>query len=204
MLVGYARVSTEDQRLDLQLDALERAGVGRVLTDVGSGATMKNRPGLDMAMSLLRPGDSLVVWKLDRLARSMLELATVSKTLEAKGIQLRSLQENIDTSTATGSLMFGIFAVMAEFERNLLIERTKAGLEAARKRGSLVGRKKELSQKQSDQMIEMIRSTNLPLEKIASTFRISKTAIYNYCPGGRSGLQERDLEEAKLLAAVED
>jgi len=201
MEIGYCRVSTEEQNLDMQRDAMERAGIVKIFTDQASGKSLSNRPGLDMALAVLRPGDTLVVWKLDRLARRLVILADLAETFKAKGIGLRSLTEPFDTTTAIGLVLFQLMGVFAEFERNVLVERTVAGLEAARKRGSMIGRKKELSEAQAERMLEEIRSTTWPLEKIARGYGISKTALYNYCPGGRAGLLGRDLA-AKELAEI--
>src|SRR5258707_723528 len=141
MLVGYARVSTEDQTLDLQKDALTKAGCRRIFTDVASGASTE-RKGLDQALDHLREGDTLAVWRLDRLGRSLPHLIETVTTLEGRGIGFKSLTESIDTTTSGGKLIFHIFGALAEFERNLIKERTQAGLEAARARGHLGGRPK--------------------------------------------------------------
>src|SRR3954467_10501673 len=134
MLVGYARVSTEDQNLDLQRDALTRAGCERIFTDVASGAK-DDRTGLAGALAFLRPGDTLVVWKLDRLGRSLKHLIETVTALQARKIGFRSPQESIDTTTSGGKLIFHVFGALAEFERDLIRERTQAGLQAARARG---------------------------------------------------------------------
>lgn len=139
MLVGYARVSTHDQTLDLQLDALEKAGCGRVFRDTVSGA-LENRPGLEGALAFLRAGDTLIVWRLDRLGRSLKHLVETVTDLEDKGIGFTSLQESIDTTTSSGRLVFLIFSALAEFERTLIRERTRAGMAAARARGRRGGR----------------------------------------------------------------
>src|SRR5512135_78890 len=127
MLVGYARVSTEDQNLDLQRDALTEAGCERIFTDVASGAK-DDRTGLAEALAFLRPGDTLVVWKLDRLGRSLKHLIETVTTLQAHQVGFRSLQESIDTTTSGGKLIFHVFGALAEFERDLIRERTQAGL----------------------------------------------------------------------------
>ena len=142
MLVGYARVSTQDQNPDLQLDALKAAGCEKVFTEKASGG-QRDRPELAAALSYMRPGDSLVVWKLDRLARSMPQLIDTVSTLEDQGIGFRSLTEAIDTTTAGGKLVFHIFGALAEFERSVIRERTRAGLKAARDRGRKGGRPQE-------------------------------------------------------------
>lgn len=145
MLIGYARVSTQDQHLDLQLDALKAAGCDKVFTDKLSGSKT-DRPGLAEALSYCRQGDCLVVWKLDRLGRSLPHLVETVADLKEKGIDFRSCKENIDTSTATGKLIFHIFAALAEFERDCIRDRTQAGLTAARERGRVGGRPKTLTE----------------------------------------------------------
>jgi DNA invertase Pin-like site-specific DNA recombinase len=139
MLVGYARVSTEDQNLDLQKDALQKAGCEKLFTDVASGAK-DERAGLAEAIAFLRPGDTLVVWKLDRLGRSLKHLIETVTALQARKVGFRSLQESIDTTTSGGKLIFHVFGALAEFERDLIRERTQAGLQAARARGRKGGR----------------------------------------------------------------
>lgn len=191
MDIGYARVSTDDQRLDLQLAAFERVGITRFYTDKMSGKTMRWRPGLDQALSMLRPGDSLVVWRLDRLGRSLIELSQIAERLKSEGIGLRSLTESFDTTSAMGQMMFGMLGVFAQFERNLLAERTRAGLDAARARGSVIGRKPKLTEADVAAMEDAVANTNRSLAAIASDYGISKTALYAYIPGGRQGLLER-------------
>ncbi len=134
-VIGYARVSTEDQNLDLQRDALGRAGCGRIYEDRASGARA-DRPGLALALEVARAGDQLVVWRLDRLGRSMSDLIVLTRKLQDRGVELRSLTEGIDTATINGKFAFHLFAALAEFERALTRERTQAGLAAARARGA--------------------------------------------------------------------
>ncbi|HSH66698.1 MAG TPA: recombinase family protein, partial [Bacteroidia bacterium] len=141
MKFGYARVSTTDQNLDLQIDALKLAQCDEIITDKISG-TKSERPGLTLLRNKLRPGDTLAVWRLDRLGRSLKDLVQFVGDLEQNKIDFESLQDGINTKTATGKLTFHIFASLAEFERNLICERTKAGLEAARARGKKGGRKR--------------------------------------------------------------
>jgi DNA invertase Pin-like site-specific DNA recombinase len=148
MLIGYARVSTHDQTLNLQQDALQKAGCNKIFTDTASG-TKAERKGLDEALAYVRPGDTLVVWRLDRLGRSLPHLITTMTGLEERGIGFKSLTENIDTTTSGGKLIFHIFGALAEFERNLIRERTTAGLMAARARGRTGGRPKVLTGKNS-------------------------------------------------------
>jgi len=139
MLIGYARVSTQDQTLDLQQDALEKIGCTKIFTDTVSGATI-SRQGLDEALQFLRAGDTLVVWRLDRLGRTLKHLIETITQLQNKGIGFKSLTESIDTTTGGGKLIFHIFGALAEFERDLIRERTLAGLQAARARGKYGGR----------------------------------------------------------------
>lgn len=138
MRYGYARVSTKDQRLDLQVEALERAGCDEIISEKASGAR-DDRPKLDSLLKRLKPGDALVVWKLDRLARSTNHLLRLSERFETDGVNLVSLHDHVDTSTPQGRFWFTMVAAMAELERDLTVERTKAGLEAARARGAKIG-----------------------------------------------------------------
>src|ERR671938_690727 len=147
MLIGYARVSTQDQTLNLQLDRLKAAGCEKIFTDHISG-TKAERPGLTDALSHLRPGDTLVVWRLDRLGRSLPHLIETVNGLQERGIGFKSLTESIDTTTSGGKLIFHIFGALAEFEREIIRERTKAGLQSARARGKAGGPKHKLTQKQ--------------------------------------------------------
>ncbi|MBW4542036.1 MAG: recombinase family protein [Myxacorys chilensis ATA2-1-KO14] len=144
MQIGYERVSTDDQNLALQHDALQNAGCERIFTDKMSGAKA-DRPGLKQAFSYAREGDTLVVWRLDRLGRSLKDLIALVEELESRQIGLRSLQESIDTTTSGGKLIFHMFGALAEFERNLIRERTQAGLQAARARGRQGGRQQKLT-----------------------------------------------------------
>ena len=151
MLIGYARVSTLDQTLALQHDALTAAGCEHIYTDTVSGS-VTNRPGLTQALSHLRAGDTLVVWRLDRLGRSLSHLIETVRKLQERDIGFRSLQEQIDTTTSGGKLTFHVFGALAEFERDLIRERTHAGLAAARARGRLFGRPKALSPRKAEQL----------------------------------------------------
>ena len=139
MLVGYARVSTDDQNLDLQTDALKQVGCERIFTDEMSGAKAQ-RPGLTEALAFLRQDDTLVVWRLDRLGRSLKDLVEQVEVLRSRGIGFRSLHESIDTTSPVGKFQFHVFSALAEFERDLIRERTMAGLQAARSRGRVGGR----------------------------------------------------------------
>lgn len=176
-LLGYGRVSTPEQDLALQLDALEAAGCDRIFSDIASGAKTE-RPELTKLLEYIRPGDTLVVWKLDRLGRSLRHLVETVESLKERGVHFRSLRESIDTSTATGKLIFHIFAALAEFERDLIRDRTEAGLAAARARGRVGGRKRALSPLQIDVARTMYNSRNHTLAEIARTFRVSRATIY--------------------------
>lgn len=143
VLIGYARVSTDEQNPALQFDALTRAGCKTIFTESASGAAV-SRPALEKALSALRPGDTLVTWKLDRLGRSLSHLIGIVTLLECRGVAFRSLSESIDTETASGRLLFHVMGALAEFERALISERTRAGMAAARARGRNIGRPRKL------------------------------------------------------------
>lgn len=188
MLVGYARVSTQDQKPALQLDALKVAGCEKVFTEKASGA-QRDRPELTAALSYMRPGDSLVVWKLDRLARSLPQLIETVAQLEAKGIGLRSLTEAIDTTTAGGKLIFHIFGALAEFERSVIRERTRAGLKAARDRGRKGGRPPALSAADLAAAKALLRDPAITVEEVATRLKVSPATLYRHLPGGRGGIE---------------
>lgn len=175
--IGYARVSTDDQRLDLQKDALTAAGCDRVFEDKLSGARVQ-RPGLDGALSHLRRGDTLVVWRLDRLGRTTHQLIGLLEQFERDGIKLRSLQDGIDPSTAMGKAMLQIGAVFAEMERNLMRERTRAGLSAARARGRLGGRPPALSSDKLNTVRRLLKDPELTMEQIAEKVGVSRSTLY--------------------------
>jgi len=179
MLIGYARVSTEDQNLDLQLDALGAAGCDRIFEDRLSGAVAQ-RPGLAEAIGFVRKGDTLVVWRLDRLGRSLKNLIEVVGQLEERGIGLRSLQEAIDTSSSTGRLVFQIFGALAEFERNLIRERTMAGLAAARARGRQSGRPMKLDAAKVQLLYDLYDERKRPIAEICRLVGIAKPTLYEY------------------------
>ena len=179
MDIGYARVSTDDQRLDLQIDALLAAGIDRdwIYEEHVSGAKTK-RPQLDACMKALRKDDVLVVWRLDRLGRSLRELIDVVERLGEKGIGFRSLTESIDTTTSGGRLIFHIFGAIAQFERDVISERTKAGLKAARARGARGGRKPKLSDKQVRMAMVMLNDPTTTHDNVAQTLGVSRATIY--------------------------
>lgn len=179
MLVGYARVSTQDQNLELQHDALKEAGCERTFEDKRSGARAE-RPGLMEAISFMRPGDTLVVWKLSRLGRSLKQLIETVQLLQEKGIELKSLNESIDTGTATGKLLFHIIAAFAQFERDNMIENTKAGLEAARARGKKGGRRRVMDDKKRAQALSLRSDPHRPVSEICKALGISRATYYRY------------------------
>ena len=179
MLVGYARVSTADQSLDLQKDALRKVGCRRLFTDVASGA-LGERGGLAEALDFLREGDLLVVWKLDRLGRSLRHLIDVVTALSQRKVGFRSLQENIDTTTSGGKLVFHVFGALAEFERDLIRERTRAGLLAARARGRRGGRPRALDERKLALARSLYRDPANPPGDIARTLGISRATLYRY------------------------
>ena len=177
MIYGYARVSTNDQTTDLQRDALERAGCDRILTDVASGARAR-RPELDHMLDLLREGDTVVVWKLDRLGRSMRNLVDLMSTFDERGVRFRSLTESMDTSTPGGTLVFNIFGSLAQFERDLIRERTRAGLEAARARGRKGGRPAKLDEKQVREVRRLYKSRTVTVGQIAAMIHAGRSTVY--------------------------
>lgn len=177
-LIGYARVSTNEQNLDLQLDALKAAGCVKTYSDKVSGATT-SRPKLDECLSYLREGDTLVVWRLDRLGRSLKHLVTLLGELRKQGVEFKSIHEGIDTNTSTGQLMFGIFGAFAEFERNLMAERTNAGLKAARERGKLGGRPPAVTPEIAPRIVEL-RNEGRNANSIAKELGIGRATVYRY------------------------
>jgi DNA invertase Pin-like site-specific DNA recombinase len=177
MLIGYARVSTHDQTLHLQQDALQKAECSKIFTDTASGAKTE-RIGLDEALDYVRTGDTLVVWRLDRLGRSLPHLITTMTSLEARGIGFKSLTENIDTTTSGGKLIFHIFGALAEFERNLIRERTQAGLTAARARGRKGGRPKALNARQLSIAKALYIDKQHSIAEICRTLKISRATLY--------------------------
>jgi DNA invertase Pin-like site-specific DNA recombinase len=178
MLIGYARVSTDDQNLDLQRDALEQAGCEKIYTDQQSGASTE-RLGLTGVLEMARRDDTLIVWRLDRLGRSLKQLIHLVETLDQRGIGLRSLQENIDT-TSGGRLVFHLFGALAEFERHVIRERTQAGLAAARARGRQGGRPKRLSPHQRELLLRLHQERRHSIAEICQILGISKSTLYNY------------------------
>ena len=180
MLIGYARVSTDDQHLHLQRDALQQAGCVRIYEDCLGGAKAA-RPGLRTAVEeAARAGDVLVVWRLDRLGRSLKDLIQIMETLEARGIGLQSLQESLATTSSSGKLIFHLFGALAEFERSLVRERTQAGLKAARARGRLGGRPKALDAAQRTLAVRLYHERRQSVGEICHLLGISKPTLYSY------------------------
>lgn len=180
MLIGYARVSTDDQNLDLQRDALEGAGCERIYQDKLSGSKTV-RPGLDEALSQLRQGDVFVIWKLDRLGRSVKGLVDFVSELESRGVQFKSLTDGIDTTTPSGRFFFHIMASLAQMERELIAERTKAGLDAARKRGRVGGRKRIMTKSKLESAQRLLKDGVLPKE-VAHNLGVSVPTLYRWLP----------------------
>jgi DNA invertase Pin-like site-specific DNA recombinase len=178
-LLGYARVSTIEQKAHLQTDALKTAGCLRVWTDKASG-TLDHRPKLDQVLDHLRPGDTLVVWRLDRLGRNLRHLIATVTDLQARKVGFRSLTEGIDTTTPAGRLVFHIFAALAEFETALICERTVAGLEAARARGKVGGRPRTMTDDKLAVARHLYDEGELPLGAIAATIEVSRSTLYRH------------------------
>src|SRR3954452_20047512 len=179
MLIGYARVSTADQTLNLQLDAFKEVGCTKIYTDTESGAKQE-RKGLDEAISYARNGDTLVVWRLDRLGRSLKHLIETVTALQARNIGFRSITEQIDTTTSGGKLIFHIFGALAEFERDIIRERTQAGLTAARERGRTGGRRRSLTGKQQAMAQALYADKTNNIIEICRTLNISRATFYRY------------------------
>jgi DNA invertase Pin-like site-specific DNA recombinase len=179
MLIGYARVSTDDQNLDLQKDALTCAGCEHILEDHQSGSKAE-RPGLRAALEYAREEDTLVVWRLDRLSRSLKDLIELVTQLESRGIGLKSIQESLDTFSSSGKLIFHIFGALAEFERNLIRERTQAGLQAARARGRKGGRPHSLDADQRALAVQLYQEKRHTVRQICRMMGISKPTLYKY------------------------
>jgi DNA invertase Pin-like site-specific DNA recombinase len=189
MLFGYARVSTDDQKLDLQHDALVHAGVERerIFEDKISGMRA-DRPGLASVLKAVREGDTLVIWRLDRLGRSLKELIAMADELKRRGVQLRSVTEGIDTTTIGGELLFHLFGAIAQFERNLIRERTRAGLASARAKGKVGGRPPAMKAKDIAMAKALLRDPDITVREVAGRLGVPVGTLYRHLPGGRSGL----------------
>lgn len=175
--IGYARVSTEDQKLDLQKDALIKAGCSIIYEEQKSGKDLE-RPELKNCLKALREGDTLVVWKLDRLGRSVSDLVKIVEDLAGRGIFFNTLSENIDSSTPIGKLQFHVFSAMAEYERALIRERTKAGLAAAKARGRKGGRKTKLNEKQLREIKALLKDPEITVSDVAEKYGVSRATLY--------------------------
>jgi DNA invertase Pin-like site-specific DNA recombinase len=179
MIIGYARVSTEDQNLDLQLDALKEAGCKKIFQDKISGVK-EDRYGLLQVLEIVRSGDTLVVWKLDRLGRSLQHLILVIDELRGRDVYFRSIKESLDTSSSTGKLIFHIFGALAEFEREIIKERTMAGLAAARARGRVGGRPKVMDAGKVNLARTLKADNSRSISEICEILEISKATLYRY------------------------
>lgn len=182
MKIGYARVSTADQHLDMQLNELQKHGCELIFQEKFSGKT-KERPELQKMLAQLRKGDQVVVWKLDRIGRSIKDLIDIVEGFKAKEVDFISLHNQIDTSTPTGRFTFNLFAALAEFEREIIVERTKAGLKAAKERGNISGRKPGLTdsnKKKAKQAYRLFKDTKMSHKEIADLLKIGKSTVYRY------------------------
>lgn len=177
MKIGYARVSTEEQKMDLQMEALKRAGCERVYEDHGISGKTFQRVGLDAALDALKEGDMLVVWRLDRLGRSLSKLIELMEALGERGIEFHSLSENIDTSSSGGRLVFHMMAALAEFERSLISERTRAGMQAARDKGRHLGRPPSLTPDQIDEAITAVEVNGEYVSDVAHRLDVSRRSL---------------------------
>lgn len=199
MLIGYARVSTGDQNLQLQTDALTQAGCTKIFTDRISGGTFV-REGLQQALEYARPDDTLVIWRLDRLGRSLKDLIALVQDMEGRGIALRSLHEQIDTASASGKLIYQVFGALAEFERNLIAERTKAGLQAARTRGRRGGRPAALTPAQIREVGILLNDPQVRVDDIAIRYGVSRATVYKYGSRNSARKHRLDKDDDSLLA----
>ncbi|PRY05607.1 recombinase family protein [Paraburkholderia sp. BL25I1N1] len=187
-VIGYARVSTVEQTLDMQRDALEEAGATCVYQDTASGKSA-DRPELTHCLKALREGDTLVVWRLDRLGRNLQDLIRIVNDLEQSGIKFKSVKESIDTAGPAGKLVFHLFAALAEFERELVRERTVAGLDAARARGRKGGRPRLLGAKDTRAALVMMKNRELSVAEIARRFGVSRSTLYSLQSTNRTAIR---------------
>lgn len=178
-LIGYARVSTNEQNLDLQRDSLQKAGC-QVIYEATASEKNAARVELAQCRKALRPSDTLIVWRLDRLGRSLPDLVSIIGELEAEGVGFQSITEKIETSNAAGKLVFHLFVALAEFECNLIRERTKAGLEAARARGRKGGRKPALTEKAVKKIKQLLKNPDIEVMEVANRYGVSRATIYKY------------------------
>ena len=191
MLIGYARVSTDDQNLDLQRDALQRAGCGRIFEEKESGRAGTKRLALEAALAFLRPEDQLVVWKVDRLGRSLREMLDTAHKLQEQGVRLRSLTEAVDTETPTGRLMFNFLGTIAEYFLDLNRERTLEGLKAAAARGRKGGRPRKLAEDDLAMARALLKDPGIPVAQIARRLGVSRATFYAYFPQARAQILPR-------------
>ena len=189
MLIGYARVSTEDQNLDLQRDALHQAGCEKIFEEKMSGRAGTKRQAFDAALAFLRPEDQLVVWKIDRLGRSLREMLETAHRLQERNVHLRSLTENIDTESATGRLMFNFLGTIAEYFLDLNRERTMEGLRAALARGRKGGRRRALSDADLEVGRALLAAGTVSVADVAKRLGVSRPTLYRYFPQARSHSQ---------------
>ena len=192
MLIGYARVSTRDQKAHLQLDALREAGCEKIFEETASGAR-RDRPELNAALEFMRAGDTLVVWKLDRLARSTRQLLETVELLSKQQMGFKTVTQDIDTTNAGGRLIFTVFGAIAEFEREIIRERTRAGLDAARSRGRKGGRPRSLSDKDLKQARALLTDPEITVEDIARRFGVGPSTLYRYLPAARQAAQDEGI-----------
>jgi DNA invertase Pin-like site-specific DNA recombinase len=189
MLIGYARVSTRDQNAHLQLDALREAGCEKIFEETATGAR-RDRPELSAALEFMRAGDTLVVWKLDRLARSTRQLLETVELLSKRQLGFRTITRDIDTTNAGGRQIFTVFGAIAEFEREIIRDRTRAGLDAARSRGRKGGRPRSLSDKDLKQARALLTDPEITVEDIARRFGVGPSTLYRYLPAARQVAQD--------------
>jgi len=182
MHIAYARVSTTDQSLNLQIDALKKAGYDEIYTDHGVSGVAKERPELSNALAALKEGDTFIVWRLDRLARSMRELTDTVHDLNNRGIRFLSLSEHIDVSSAVGELILHVLGAVAHFERALIIERTKAGMDAAKDRGVKFGRKPKMDEKAVREALACIHQ-GMSISETAHQIGVGRSTLYRYVSG---------------------
>lgn len=197
MLIGYARVSTQDQNLNLQQDALDKVGCEKTFTDIVSGV-QTDRSGLQEALAYCREGDTLVVWKLDRLGRSLQHLIETVQELQKRGIGFKSLQESIDTTTSGGKLIFHVFGALAEFEREIIRDRTVAGLASARARGRKGGRPRAMTASKAEMVRTLRQDPKRTVNEICQTLQISEATFYRYTA---AQTQERALDDSARTAS---
>ena len=203
MKIGYARVSTEDQKMDLQLTALERAGCDQIFSDHGLSGRAFDRPGLNAALDALDPGDKLVVWRLDRLGRSLIKLVQLMDELGKRQVEFHSLMENIDTSSSGGRLVFHMMAALSEFERALISERTRAGLEAARQKGRKLGRRPSLTPAQLLEAARSIDKNGAKILDVAKHFDVTPRSLRRMLQLASPNQQYRDGQNASMAATQE-